>query len=168
MQQGWGIDGVDQCLVDGDTRIPIELRNKPLIVQGQVRRIGDSKPMAMPQVRVLNVKLSDDNSHIQEKQTGWKKENDNLWRGVLLGHLYQDPAYVPGLDQEAEWQRATLILNNSGWEVVEFSENLSPLDDHKEAIEEIVGNKQVVTMLSRNLYTAEELGSRCWNLLLSM
>ena len=112
MQSGWGIDEVEQCLVNGDIRIPVELQNQCVVVQGQIRKISDLEPMAKPKVRVLKVKLSVELSYTQEKQSGWKRERENLWRGVHLGHHYQDPAYVPGLDQEVEWQRTTLVLKD--------------------------------------------------------
>ena len=118
----------------------------------------------MPKVRVLKVKLSDELSHTQERQSAWKTEREHLWRGVHLGHHYQDPAYVPGLDQEVEWQRATLVLKDDGWEPVESCENLSHMEDHKKPIDEIVGNKQILTMLTRNSFTPGEWASWCWSL----
>ena len=41
MQSGWGIDGVEQCLVNGDVRIPVELQNQSVVVHEQIRKISE-------------------------------------------------------------------------------------------------------------------------------
>ena len=133
MQSGWGIDGVERCLVNGDIRIPVE-------------------PHGNASAESPKVKLSDALSYTQEGQSGRKKEREYLWRGVHLGHRYQDPAYVPGFRMVEDH------FGSERWWMGTCCENLSHLEDHKKQIDEIVGNKQVLTMLTRDSFTPEEMG----------
>ena len=50
-----------------------------------------------------------------------------------------------------------VALKDDGWELVEFCENLSRMEDHKKPIDEIVGNKQILTMLTTDSFTPEEM-----------
>ena len=41
MEHGWGINGREQMLENGDLKVPLNLQNRPLTVQGRIRVIRD-------------------------------------------------------------------------------------------------------------------------------
>ena len=51
LENGWGVDGIDQTLnhASSGTKIPIELQNKSMVVRGWVRAMG-TEPQLQPEV----------------------------------------------------------------------------------------------------------------------
>ena len=156
MRAGWSIDGVDECLKNGDVEVPLNYQNQSLVVQGSVRMILEPS-----QVRMLVVKLNDELKKTAEEGFGWKKM-EGFWLGVHHSHRYQSPQFIPELRQQSESMcRSTLVRRGGGsqWELVEMAEPLMRLLDQEDEIEELQGREgKVLTFVAEDGVAPEQFG----------
>ena len=155
MESGWGIS--DHSLVYGvgkkEIRIPLRLQNKSLVAEGSVRAIS-----AEPQtIRVLEAKLKQDLEEKIKYQVGWRKAEDR-WIGVHLGKTFQSPQYVGDISSTTSWKRTTLAKVAGNWQLLEMCEDLHRILDQEEVIEGAVENVLVVTILTEEAMSVEEMG----------
>ena len=135
MRAGWSIDGLDECLKNGNIEVPLNYQNQSLVVQGSVRVILESG-----QVEVLAVKLSSELMKTAEEGLGWKKM-DGFWLGVRHSHRYQSPLFIPELRHQSEVMCRSTLGGGTQWELVEVAEPLMKLLDQEEEIEELQGRE---------------------------
>ena len=155
MESGWGI--TDHSLVygsgDREIRIPLRLQNKSLVAEGSVRTIS----MEPQVVRVLEAKLKE---HLEEKtrfQAGWRCFGDR-WIGIHLGKTLQNPQYVGDIQSTGNWKRTTLAKVAGSWQLLEMCEDLHRVFNQEEEIEGAIENVMVVTILTKEAMSVEDMG----------
>eukprot|EP00913_Durusdinium_trenchii_P031885 g29862.t1 len=155
MESGWGI--TDHSLVygagDREIKIPLRLQNKSLVAEGSVRTISMEPQM----VRVLEAKLKEDLEEKTRFQVGWKSFEDR-WIGIHLAKTFQNPQYVGNIPSSVNWKRTTLAKVAGGWQLLEMCEDLHKVFNQEEMIEGAHENVLVVTILTKEAMSVEEMG----------
>ena len=158
MSSGWGIDGTQPALTfgppgDGQVRIPLKMQNKSLIAEGSVRAIQVEPRGA----EGLKAKLSEELEKKVRFQGGWKRDQDT-WVGVHLAQKYQTPQYVPEITAKVDWKRTTSVKKEGKWLLMEMCEALHGMADQEEAIEGATEKQLVLTILTKEGMSTEEMG----------
>ena len=154
LQSGWSIDAEEQCLANQSVRVPLEFQNRSLVVQGTIRMVSEVPAV----VRMLQVALGPQLLEFKDRTHGWHEENNEFWKGIHIGCNFQNPAYVPGLSQEHDWHRTTLVCSEGRWFLVELAESLSSMEDHQLPIPEVMENVPIMTFVTYEYFTPEEMG----------
>ena len=154
LESGWCIDGVQKHLTYGAVRIPLALQNKSLIVHGTIRACREVPCY----IRCIDATLGPDLEQAANYQTGWKKaDGGDHWIGVHVGKCFQSPQFVPGIPQDVDWRRTTLVKDGS-WQLVEMCELLASLEDQEMSVKELSENSLIVTVLTPDLRSPEQIG----------
>ena len=155
MESGWGI--ADHSLVygsgDHEVKIPLRLQNKSLVAEGSVRTISIEPQV----VRVLEAKLKEDLEEKARFQTGWKDLGDR-WIGIHLAKTFQNPQYVGSIPSAVSWKRTTLAKVAGAWQLLEMCEDLHRIFNQEEEIEGARENVMVITILTKEAMSVEEMG----------
>ena len=106
---------------------------------------------------MLEAKLKKDLEEKIKCQAGWKKVEDR-WIGVHLGKTFQNPQYVGDIPSTVSWKRATLAKIAGSWQLLEMREDLHRVLNQEEVIEGAVENVMVVTILTEENMSVEDLG----------
>ena len=149
LENGWGVDGIDQTLnhATSGTKIPIELQNKSMVVRGWVRAIG-TEPQLQPEVptSIRAVKASVLPS-IEQGAVGWHLDQFGLGIGRHYSSHFQDPSLmVPGM--HGERFRTTLVKDGNDWYCLELCEKLTTLVDLAAPFHDFEGERSVLTFIS--------------------
>ena len=88
---------------------------------------------------------------------GWKKVEDR-WIGVHLGKTFQNPQYVGDIPSTTSWKRTTLAKIAGSWQLLEMCEGLHRVLNQEEVIEGAAENVMVVTILTEEDMSDEDLG----------
>ena len=132
LRSGWSISGEERCLVNGEVKVPIDLQNQSLVVQGQIRNVALASF-----VRALKVTLGEGLKKIEMDQLGWKRHGER-WIGVHRGQHFQSPQFIPDMRHQGEgMSRSTVVKKGDQWQLVEMSEPVDGLEDQEEEIEEL-------------------------------
>ena len=136
MSSGWGIDGTQPALTfgppgDGQVRIPLKMQNESLVAEGSVRAIQVEPRMADG----LKAKLSE--------------ELEDTWIA---------PQYAPEITSKVDWKRTTLVKREGKWLLMEMRQPLHAMADQEEAIEGITEKQLVLTILTKEGMSTEEMG----------
>ena len=97
----------------------------------------------------LNAKLSEELEKAARFQGGWKRNQDTC---------IQTPQYVPEITSKVDWKRTTLVKREGKWLLMETCEPLHAMADQEEAIEGITEKQLVLTILTKEGMSAEEMG----------
>ena len=155
MEAGWDIEagqlnGGQHSMTFGlghnVVRIPLQLQNRSLVATGHLRTVVE-EPVSPMMVRVLEAKLLDDLQMKAGYQVGWKQE-ENRWIGVHLAKKLQT----------TDWRRTTLVRVKGQWQLYEMCENLHGLLDQEEVIENVEDNTLILTILTPEEVSTEEMG----------
>ena len=84
MEHGWGINSREQKLESGDLKVPLNLQNRSLTVQGRVRVIPDEDENCL-EAQVPGA---------FEKGSGWRFNEHGLLVGSLLTSTFVDPTVI--------------------------------------------------------------------------
>ena len=152
MESGWGITNHSLVYGSGDReiKIPLRLQNKSLVAEGSVRTIS-------MELRVLEAKLKEDLEEKTRLQTGWRCFGDR-WIGIHLGKTFQNPQYVGDIPSAVNWRRTTLAKVAGGWQLLEMCEDLHRVLNQEEKIEGANENVMVVTILTKEAMSVEDMG----------
>ena len=165
MEAGWNIeagrdDGSQHCMTFGQgnsvVRIPLQLQNRSLVAEGHLRAVVEEQNEPM-MVRVLEARLKDDLQLKARYQVGWKQE-ENKWYGVHLAKRLQTPQFVGEIPFTTDWKRTTLVKVKDQWQLYEMCENLHGLDNQEEVIDAVEENTLVLTILTAEDMSTEEMG----------
>jgi hypothetical protein len=133
LENGWCVDGQQQALTHmAGAHIPIELQNKSMVVQGEIRMLREefSSSAGDFHVRAIQADVMD---YIVQGTVGW--ELDDLGRGIgrHFADRFQDPTLLrPGVS--GPLFRTTLIEGDDRkWYVVERCESVPDLIHHHSA-----------------------------------
>ena len=88
MEHGWGINSREQLLENGDLKVPLNLQNRSLTVQGRVRVISDEDE------NCLEVQVPE----ALEKESGWRFNEHGLLVGSLLTSRFVEPTVIPEVE----------------------------------------------------------------------
>ena len=165
MEAGWNIEagqlnGSQHSMTFGlghnVVRIPLQLQNRSLVATGHLRTVVE-EPADPMMVRVLEAKLLDDLQMKARYQVGWKQE-ENKWIGVHLAKKLQTPQFVGEIPSTTDWRRTTLVRVRDQWQLYEMCENLHGLLDQEEEIENVEDNTLILTILTPEEVSTEEMG----------
>ena len=124
LENGWGVDGIDQTLnhASSGTKIPIELQNKSMVVRGWrgwVRAIGAElqlQPEVPTSIRAVKASVL---PSIEQGAVGWHLDQFGLGIGRHYSSHFQDPSLmVPGM--HGERFRTTLVKDGNDWYCLEL------------------------------------------------
>ena len=148
LQSGWGVCGVEQSLYHAptDTRIPIELRNQSMVVQGWIRTIGFSEG-EQPISNFINAVRADVFGGMDRVAIGWSLNDDGTGAGRHYSDHYMDPTLVRP-DISGRHYRTTLVKNGDAWFVLELCEPLESIVDPGASFYELEGSRDVITILT--------------------
>jgi hypothetical protein len=148
LQSGWGVCGVEQSLYHAptDTRIPIELRNQSMVVQGWIRTIGFSEG-EQPISNFINAVRADVFGGMDRVAIGWSLNDDGTGVGRHYSDHYMDPTLVRP-DISGRHYRTTLVKNGDAWFVLELCEPLESIVDPGASFYELEGSRDVITILT--------------------
>ena len=152
-QQGWGISPEDSTLVHGgDLRIPVELQNRSIFVEGKIRVVREEADSIRTMTAVLQAPL-------RGLAHGWSVGPHGFQVGLHIDSKFQDPLLIFP-DARRFSRRTTLVETSPGnWEVKEFGELLEAMDDRGLSFgEEIVGLRPMITILTSEEETPEAMG----------
>ena len=157
LRSGWSISGEERCLVNGEVKVPIDLQNQSLVVQGQIRNVALASF-----VRALKVTLGEGLKKIEMDQLGWKRHGER-WIGVHRGQHFQSPQFIPDMKHQGEvMSRSTVVKKGDQWQLVEMSEPVDGLEDQDEEIEELRGEymAKIITFVAHSTTSQapEDLG----------
>ena len=157
LRSGWSISGEERCLVNGEVKVPIDLQNQSLVVQGQSRNVALASF-----VRALEVTLGEGLKKIEMEQLGWKRHGER-WIGVHRGQRFQNPQFIPDMKHQGEgMSRSTVVKKGDQWQLVEMSEPVDGLEDQEEEIEELRGEymAKIITFVAHSTtsQSPEDLG----------
>ena len=145
--QGWGISPEDSTLVHGgDLRIPVELQNRSIFVEGKIRVVREEADSIRAMTAVFL-------TH------GWSVGPHGFQVGLHIDSKFQAPLLIFP-DARRFSRRTTLVETSPGnWEVKEFGELLEAMDDRGLSFgEEIVGLRPMITILTSEEETPEAMG----------
>ena len=148
LQSGWGVCGVEQSLYHAptDTRIPIELQNQSMVVQGWIRTIGFSEE-EQPISNFINAVRADVFGGMDRGAIGWSLNDDGTGVGRHYSDHYMDPTLVRP-DISGQRYRTTLVKNGDAWFVLELCEPLESIVDPGASFYELEGSRDVITILT--------------------
>ena len=149
LENGWGVDGIDQTLnhASSGTKIPIELQNKSMVVRGWVRAIGAElqlQPKVPTSIRAVKASVL---PSIEQGAVGWHLDQFGLGIGRHYSSHFQDPSLmVPGM--HGERFRTTLVKDGNDWFCLELCEKLTTLVDLAAPFHDFEGERSVLTFNS--------------------
>ena len=91
-------------LENGDLKVPLNLQNRSLAVQGRTRVVrGEDESCLEVQV-----------PEALEKESGWSFNQHGLLVGSLLTSRFVDPTVIPEVEESPELMRTTLMKRGGG------------------------------------------------------
>ena len=114
MEPGWGINSKEQTRENGDLKVPLNLQNRPLTVQGRIRVIRDEDE------NCLEAQVPE----ALEKEPGWRSNEHGLLVGSLLTSRFGDPTVIPEVEESPEFMRTTLLERGGRWLMPEACESV--------------------------------------------
>jgi hypothetical protein len=131
IENGWVVDGKQQAFTHmAGAHVPIELQNKSIVVQGEIRMLREEFASSAGD---LHVRASQAMDYIVQGTVGW--ELDDFGRGIgrHFADRFQDPTLIrPGVS--GPLFRTTLIEGDDRkWYVVERCESVPDLIHHHSA-----------------------------------
>eukprot|EP00435_Cladocopium_sp_Y103_P006168 s5691_g2.t1 len=93
LQNGWGVCGTEQSLYHPptETRIPIELQNQSMIIQGWIRAIGSTDDDAAQAASNIRAIKADVFGGMDRGEIGWHLEADGTGVGRHYSDHFMDP-----------------------------------------------------------------------------
>ena len=146
LENGWCVDGQQQALTHmAGAHVPIELQNKSIVVQGEIRMLREEFASSAGD---LHVRASQAMDYIVQGTVGW--ELDDFGRGIgrHFADRFQDPTLIrPGVS--GPLFRTTLIEgDDKKWYVVEPRESVPDLIQLDAEFHELQGRRYVITILT--------------------
>eukprot|EP00435_Cladocopium_sp_Y103_P026603 s1870_g6.t1 len=165
VRAGWELnhmsDGV--YLVKNDKAINVSFKRNSLCVQGCIRMVSEddcfspkvfqsnSSPAAVRAIHLEPV--------LKKLLPGWNKINPQLYALTTRRARFVDTTICPAT--EMMWLRTTLVFRTGiGWELLEFSEPISELDDLEGEICDPESVIEVLTLAHVHCVASEDLGFR--------
>ena len=145
MKLGWIFERFngDLFLVKGDHSIPVEFRKNSIVAHGTISMLTsvstDDSVNASPQpCQVSTIRLTT----LANLADGWNKFNNNLYAIKTYAPQYVNTTLCPG--NELMWLRTTLALYPTGYEILEYAQAISSLEDfelpipNREQVQEVI------------------------------
>ena len=163
IRAGWELQHSDDgiCLVKRDKFVNVHFKRNSLCVHGCIRMISQddvispkgSEP-SLPAVRAIHLERV-----LRRLLPGWNKINPQLYALTTRRARFVDTTVCP--PTEMMWLRTTLVFRNGqGWELLEYCEPISELDDMEGEIYDPERILEVLTLAHVHCVPSEELGFR--------
>ena len=148
LEQGFGIDGVEQALThsSGAINIPLQLQNKSMTVMGHVRVLQQMPEPVLPQV--IRMVRAEVRQELIDSTIGWSMNSSGCVIGRHLSDSFQDPPLAFPMLQGPQ-RRTTLVKGDDGfWYILELCESLHGLIQPDAKFHEMDGNRSVITIVT--------------------
>ena len=113
MEHGWGISGREQIMENGDLKVPLNLQNRSLTVQGRIGVIRDEDE------NCLEAQVPE----ALEREADWRFNERGLLVGSLLTSKFVDPTVIPEVEGSPEMMRTALVKRGGRWLMPKYCEN---------------------------------------------
>ena len=177
LRSGWEIRWLQEyggkpqlALVNGDRSVPLGFRRNSLCVEGSILLGADGVPRGEdlrdqcrePQlevyVRAISLGASLSALATQSSRT-WTAVD---YEGKILGwcgpsQCFRDSTVTPGT-HELLWRRTTLVRRSGEWEIIEFGEDISALEDREKKLPDPKTVELCLTLAHDYHLSPEELG----------
>ena len=148
LEQGFGIDGVEQALVHKGSRVnvPLQLQNKSMTVLGHIRVLQttpDHDNMLM--VRAVRADVEDG---LINSPIGWSVNESGYIIGRHLSDSFQDPSLAfPAL--QGPQCRTTLVKGDDNlWYILELNEPLRAIIQMDSKFYDMEGMRSTITIVT--------------------
>ena len=148
MAHGWGINSREQLLENGDLKVPLNLQNRPLTVQGRIRVIRDEDE------NCLEAQVPE----ALEKEPGWRSNEHGLLVGSLLTSRFGDPTVIPEVEESPELMRTTLVKRGGRWLMPEYCESMRKKEELDEQFFDDDAVTPSITIFSYEPAPPEDMG----------
>ena len=147
LQDGWSIknESGSLCLVKGSNRIPLRYRNNSLCADGVIRMVSIQQ-----EIRVITLQ-----EPLKHLKPGWTDLGGDVY--ALLSH---DPAFVDTTLAPFDllaWYRTTLVCSSGVWDLIEFNQDTTLLDQMTAPFNLPQAVEQVITLGHVRPFTDESL-----------
>ncbi|CAE7357043.1 RE1, partial [Symbiodinium sp. KB8] len=177
LRSGWEIRWLQEyggkpqlALVNGDRSVPLGFRRNSLCVEGSILLGADGVPRGEdlrdqcrePQlevyVRAISLGASLNALATQSSRT-WTALD---YEGKISGwcgpsQCFRDSTVIPGA-HELLWRRTTLVRRSGEWEIIEFGEDISALEDREKKLPDPKTVELCLTLAHDYHLSPEELG----------
>ena len=163
IRAGWELQHTDSgiCLVKRDRFVNVHFKRISLCVQGCMRMISEddvlspkSSTPSVSAVRAIHLERV-----LRRLLPGWNRINPQVYALTTRRAKFVDTTLRPA--EEMMWLRTTLVFRNGqGWELLEFSEPVSDMDDMEGDIYDPESVVEVLTLAHVHSVPSEELGFR--------
>ena len=163
IRAGWELQHTDSgiCLVKHDRFVNVHFKRNSLCVQGCIRMISEddvlspkSSTPSVSAVRAIHLERV-----LRRLLPGWNKINPQVYALTTRRAKFVDTTICPA--EEMMWLRTTLVFRDGqGWELLEFSEPVSDMDDMEGDIYDPESVVEVLTLAHVHSVPSEELGFR--------
>ena len=157
LKAGWEfrrVDGVLRLCKDGYS-FPLYYRKNSLYTEGVISKVSevqssDSASSNCGAVRAIKLKA------LASLMPGWNQLTPDVWAIRSNSPTCVDTTYCPA--QTLMWMRTTLVEYTSGWEVYEFSQPISELQDLEYTVPNRKNVLSMITIAHSYAVPAEFLG----------
>eukprot|EP00435_Cladocopium_sp_Y103_P067625 s50_g30.t1 len=168
VRAGWELQHRDSgvCLVKNGRTVDVNFKRNSLCVQGCIRVVSEedctspksfagAKPVGAPaEIRAIHLEPV-----LRRLLPGWNKINPQLYALTIRRARFVDTTICPAT--EMMWLRTTLVFRNgTSWELLEFSEPISELEDLEGEIYGPESVIEVLTLAHVHCVASEDLGFR--------
>eukprot|EP00435_Cladocopium_sp_Y103_P071092 s421_g36.t1 len=168
VRAGWELQHRDSgvCLVKNGRTVDVSFKRNSLCVQGCIRMVSEedcispksnagAQPVEAPaEIRAIHLEPV-----LRRLLPGWNKINPQLYALTTRRARFVDTTICPAT--EMMWLRTTLVFRNgTGWELLEFSEPISELEDLEGEIYDPESVIEVLTLAHVHCVASEDLGFR--------
>ena len=149
LENVWCVDGQQQALTHMAgahvTHVPIELQNKSMVVQGEVRMLREEFAFCAGDLHVLAIQAHV-MDYIVQGTVGW--ELDDFGRGIgrHFADRFQDPTLIRPCVSGPLFRTTLIESDDKKWYVVELCESVPDLIQLDAEFHELQGRRNVITI----------------------
>ncbi|CAE7524932.1 unnamed protein product [Symbiodinium natans] len=137
---GWYVvpQGESLQLTDGIQKEPVGFRKQSLCVSGSIRVLSSQSSTIRA---IVNVTVKEP---LLRLNAGWSRIDHRIFGMKTFSKHFIDTTLIPL--SELIWRRTTLIRRGATWELIEFSEDITNLDDMCAAFDDSDSVDEVITI----------------------
>ena len=142
LENGWGVNGIEQTLAHGSVSVPVEMQNRSMSVRGWIRVIKDDPNVFPNMMRMVKAEIF---GGMDELRVGWHLNAEGVGVGKHFSDCFQDPSTVVPNMSGVKF-RTTLVEDRGQWIALELCEDITGIVDLSAKFFEPHGNRFIVTI----------------------